>query len=105
MTGNDAGLIRELIEIFIAQVEELGTGMEDANARRDFEKLGKLAHKAKASIAIMGMGRLSKKLKEFEKRISKGIKADQYPVFISFFKEECHEAAEELRIYRDTIST
>ena len=77
MTGNDRILINELIDIFIDQVNEIGKELEEAYSRSNFEWLGKLAHKAKSSVAIMGMNKLSKKLKEFEQLINKGRKKEE----------------------------
>jgi HPt (histidine-containing phosphotransfer) domain-containing protein len=105
MTGNDMNLINELIDIFIGQVKEISNEMDEAYSKNNFELMGKLAHKAKSSVAIMGMNHLSRKLKEFENHINKGRKKNEYAVYIRLFKDECLEAIEELNIYRSSIST
>jgi len=96
MTGNDRILINELIDIFIDQVNEIGKELEEAYSRSNFEWLGKLAHKAKSSVAIMGMNKLSKKLKEFELLAKEQKDVDQYASFIEMFDKSCKEAIQEL---------
>ncbi len=64
--GNDQKLINEFISIFVNQVptfiNDLNTEMDSNN----FDKLAKIAHTAKSSVAMMGMDELSTDMKQLE---------------------------------------
>lgn len=105
MAGNDRKLIIELIDIFIDQVNEIGIELEKANAKGNYDLVGKLAHKAKSSVAIMGMSDLSQKLVELENLANKAQDKELYPSYIEQFREECADAVEELIIHRNSIKS
>ena len=79
MSGDNQELIHEMIEIFTSQVEEFMVEMQDLLDDDDYEALGKLAHKAKSSVAIMGMNNLAKKLKELESLTQNGQRSGEIP--------------------------
>ena len=96
MSAGNKDLVLEMIDIFKKQVVEFNTGMDDLFAKKNFEDLGRLAHKAKSSISIMGLNDLAVELKTFENLARAGEKEDTYPDFINRFKKETEEAIEEL---------
>lgn len=96
MSAGNKDLVLEMINIFKNQVEEFTTDMEDLYNKKEYEKLGKLAHKAKSSISIMGLNNLAQDLKTFENIAKAGIDEEKYPGFINRFKEETAEAVSEL---------
>ncbi len=100
MSGGDKKLILEMIDIFIDQVKEIEQGMKEHLEKKNYDSLGKLAHKAKSSVAIMGMKSLSKKLKELEMLAAKNDKIEKYPDYIKLFSTESDEAIKELREYK-----
>ena len=100
MSGGDKILIHEMIDIFIDQIKEIEEGMKVNLEERNYDFLGKLAHKAKSSVAIMGMNSLAKKLKELELLTVKSHKSDKYPDYIKLFSTETKEAIIELREYQ-----
>ena len=102
-TGENREIIIELIDIFIDQVSEFNEEFRNLNKLKDFDALGKLAHKAKSSVAIMGMEKLSEKLKEFEILALEGINPEKYPGYINYFMEECAVATKELNDYKDDM--
>ncbi len=102
-TGNNRELIIEIIDIFILQAIEIGNELQELNDKRDFEALGKLAHKAKSSVAIMGMNKLSEKLRELELLVNEGKNHSEYPMYIDLFKKECAEAIQELNNYKNNL--
>jgi HPt (histidine-containing phosphotransfer) domain-containing protein len=65
-------------------------------ADKDYELLGRLAHKAKSSISIMGLSELAIELKTFENLAKSGEEVEKYPEFIENFKSETQEAVDEL---------
>ena len=96
MTGGNIELILEIIDIFVIQAEEFWNQMQSLYDGKDFDALGKLAHKAKSSVAIMGMKSVSKKLKNLELLCQEEKNIDQYQEIISNFKAECLIVIEEL---------
>ena len=96
MSGGSKELIQEMVDIFISQVEEFSEGMDNYLNNKDWDNLGKLAHKAKSSVAIMGMEKLANDLKRLELLTLEEKEIEIYPEIISKFKNECREAVTEL---------
>jgi HPt (histidine-containing phosphotransfer) domain-containing protein len=104
MSGDNQELIVEMIDIFIEQVSVYAVEMENFMALKDYRALGNLAHKARASISIMGMAELTEKLKELEKYTRNHENADLYPSIVNFFIHECREAIKELKNYKTLLT-
>ncbi len=96
MSAGNKDLILEMIGIFKSQVSEFSEGMDTFYKNKDYEQLGRLAHKAKSSISIMGLNDLAAELKTFENLAKAGEQVEQYPGFINNFKHETAVALEEL---------
>jgi len=96
MSAGNKDLILEMIGIFKDQVSEFADDMEKLLAEKEYELLGRLAHKAKSSISIMGLNELAIELKTFENIAKVGEEIEKYPVFIKKFRSETEEAVEEL---------
>jgi HPt (histidine-containing phosphotransfer) domain-containing protein len=96
MAGDNEELIREMAEIFVKQIPEFNELFDDLYEKGDYYNLGMQAHKAKSSVAIMGMDDLAVMLKEFELMAKEGKNPEKYPEFIRRFREETAGAVEEL---------
>lgn len=96
MSGGNKELILEMIDIFRSQVIEFSEGMDNHLTNKEYEKLGKLAHKAKSSISIMGLSELATLLKSLELMACAGTDVEKYPAIIERFKSETLEAVYEL---------
>lgn len=96
MSAGNKELVLEMIDIFKNQVAEFTVEMEKLLADKEFELLGRLAHKAKSSISIMGLNELAVELKTFENLAKAGQDVEKYPEFIENFKHETQEAVDEL---------
>ncbi len=96
MSAGNKELVKEMIGIFKVQVDEFVEEMNQYCNNQEYEALGKLAHKAKSSISIMGLNELAVELKAFENMAKAGITPEKYPDFIRKFKKETSEAVEEL---------
>jgi len=97
MSGGNKKVMKEMINIFISQVSEFAEEMKDLNNKKEYFKLGNLAHKAKSSISIMGMKNLAKELKEFELLAKEEKDINKYEKFINHFKQLCKQAIDELK--------
>ena len=97
--GGEKEIIIEMINIFIEQVPELASEMESLYNEGKFFDLGLIAHKAKSSVAIMGMEELAGILKDLEMKAKGEVEKDLYKGYISEFRSQTIEAIEELRLY------
>jgi len=64
--GNDNDLINEFVTIFINQVPDFIESFNNALNNSDFDKIAKIAHTAKSSVAMMGMKQLANDTKRIE---------------------------------------
>jgi HPt (histidine-containing phosphotransfer) domain-containing protein len=99
VAGGDIEIIREIINIFKAQIPEFVAEMKLLAKKEDMLNLGLLAHKAKSSIAIMGMENLALMLKEFEISAKSDINLEKCDYYIARFEKETAEAIIELDCY------
>lgn len=104
MSGNSTDLMSEMIDLFSEQVDVYTAEMQRLLDNKDYEALGKLAHKAKSSVAIMGMGELSRRLKQLEINTKDLSNLTSYQETVNFFKSECHDAIIELREFKNQLS-
>jgi anti-anti-sigma factor len=96
VTGNDSGLIRELVVMFKEQTAEIFRDMKSLLSGKEYTSLGLLAHKAKSSVAIMGMESLAEMLKQLELKAKEGIETEKYDYYITRFGEDTKCAVIEL---------
>ncbi len=97
MAGDSMDLVNEMINIFISQIPEFISEMRLHHQNKDWIKLGLIAHKAKSSLAVMGMEKQASSLKELELKSKDGIDADQYSDYIRSFENDCQLAIIELQ--------
>lgn len=96
VSGGDNQIIIEIIGIFREQVVEMYDEMSKLMANKDYKSLGMLAHKAKSSVAIMGMNDLADMLKTFELQAKESQDTELYESYIDRFKKETTAAVTEL---------
>ena len=96
VSGGDLDIIRELVGMFRDQVAEINMEMKSLLSVKDFYSLGLLAHKAKSSVAIMGMEDLAALLKTFELQANEGRSSELYESYISRFETDTKAAVSEL---------
>jgi len=96
VSGGDKGIINEIVSIFREQSAEMSREMKSLLAAKDYTSLGLLAHKAKSSVAIMGMKSLADMLKTFEIQAKVGDEIHLYESYIERFKYETQEAVKEI---------
>jgi HPt (histidine-containing phosphotransfer) domain-containing protein len=96
MSGGDEKFIAEMIDLFREQVEEYNELMPRLYRDEDFIGLSKLAHKAKSSVAVMGMTEVAEMLKELEVLAHDGKDTERYREMIDKFLDQSRRALEEL---------
>ena len=90
-------LIHDLIYLFFKQVPVFSEQLDTLYQNGDFLALGKLAHKIKGSVAMMGMSELAESMKELEHLAKENVHAEKYPALIEKYKSVSAEAIEELK--------
>jgi HPt (histidine-containing phosphotransfer) domain-containing protein len=103
MSGGNKELVLEMISIFSSQVKEFGDEMDMLLKNGEFEKLGKLAHKAKSSVSIMGLEELAGRLKGLENDAAVRKNIETYPVIVNNFKKATAEAVKELGVVSQNL--
>jgi HPt (histidine-containing phosphotransfer) domain-containing protein len=93
--GSD-DLACDLIEMFIKQVPIFNEQLDGLYRSGDYILLGKLAHKIKSSVAMMGINELTIDMKTLESKAKEEKDIELYPVLISKFKTISNEAIIEL---------
>jgi HPt (histidine-containing phosphotransfer) domain-containing protein len=96
MSGGDDNFIREMIDLFREQIGEYKQFMPELLRNKDYDSLSKMAHKAKSSVAVMGMAQVADQLKDLEILANKGEEVDRYESFVNEFLEQCELALIEL---------
>jgi HPt (histidine-containing phosphotransfer) domain-containing protein len=99
VTGGDKEILSEIIGIFRGQIVEIHNEMNTYLSQNDYNSLAMLAHKAKSSVAIMGMNELASLLKTFELEAKEGKNADKYAGYIERYANDTKEAVLELDKY------
>ncbi len=99
VSGGDIGIARELTDMFREQSKEIYGELMAKLSAGDYLSLSQLAHKAKSSVAIMGMDELATMLKTFELQARDRIETEMYESYISRFKNEIDAAVIELEDY------
>ena len=103
VTGGDKEILKEIVGIFSDQIVEMANEMRSLHAKDDFHSLGMLAHKAKSSVAIMGMNDLAKMLKTFELEGKEGRNKENYIMYIERYDKETKLAVLELYDYINNL--
>jgi HPt (histidine-containing phosphotransfer) domain-containing protein len=99
VSGGDIETIRELVSMFSDQVIEFSQEMKKLLEKGDYHNLGLLAHKAKSSVAIMGMEELAMMLKKFELEAKENRETENYATYVARFESDTKESVAELGEY------
>lgn len=103
MTGSDTSFKRELIEMFLLQMDEFSGELWAFHAAEQWKELGELAHKAKSSVLVFGMEELGNKLKELQLKTQQQQQQQQdvasYEQYLRIYDAHCQGAKEELQNY------
>ena len=102
MSGDNQKIIKEMITIFLEQIPEFLDEMNSCHSSKDWHNLGMIAHKAKSSVAIMGMEKQSNDLKTLELLAKEEKDTEKYLQIIQTFEEDCKKAEKELRLIINT---
>ena len=97
ITGGENEIVKEMIEMFLAQVEEFKENLNKYLNDKNWVDLGKEAHKAKSSVLIVGMEDLGKNLKKLQLLTEEEKEIETYGSYVKMFEEQCEAAIVELQ--------
>jgi len=81
-------MINSIIELFLQQVPEYIGEMEDCIIIKNYQALHPLAHKAKSSVAMLGLKKMEKFILEIEYKSKHQINIDQLPSLVTSLREQ-----------------
>jgi len=96
LSGGDSEIIHEIVVMFKDQCAEIYNEMKSRLSEKNYLLLGLLAHKAKSSVAIMGMNDLALMLKTFEIQAREGKEPQLFESYLARYKKETEAAVIEL---------
>lgn len=99
MSSDNSSFIREMVIIFKEQIEEYSVQMPDLLKKADYLNLSRLAHKAKSSVAVMGMAKEAELLKNLEIKAKDESEIETFASIIETFITNSYAALEELDEY------
>lgn len=103
VTDGNKELMIELIDIFKSQIPEFNDLFNTYMSNSNWYQLGLVAHKAKSSVAVIGMSKLADTLKHLETLSKNSQKTELYQGFINDFIESTKHAVVELDDYISNI--
>lgn len=90
-------MIHNIIQLFLEQVPQYIEEMEDCVVRNDLISLHPLAHKAKSSIAMLGLKSMEERIVEIETNSKQHQNLEGLPDLVYEVKSECTMVNEQLR--------
>jgi HPt (histidine-containing phosphotransfer) domain-containing protein len=102
ISEGNTDLIHDLVEMFIDQVPDYQKSMNTLHAKKDWRNLGRIAHKAKSAILMVGMNELAQELKKLEENAKEGKNINEYQEIIAKFVRESDIALQELLSLKKT---
>ncbi len=100
ISDGNTDFIIDLIDLFFMQIPEYQISLSALHDKKDWINLGKLAHKAKSAILMVGMKELADDLKKLEENAKEGININEYHEIIVKFVRDSNLAIEELKEIR-----
>jgi len=102
MTGNDSQIMKEMIELFLNQLDEMHVEIESLLNDKKWFELSRMAHKIKSSALVMGAEQMSNDMKELELLAKESKNTEKYPEYIARFNSMIGSVEKELRPYLDS---
>lgn len=96
MSGGSEEIIKEMIDIFLEQLPEFREGFKDAIEHNDAKRIGEVAHKAKSSMAILGIDGIQQRLAQLEQNVKEAKEEDTYISEAKYFLEVSKEIEDEV---------
>jgi len=96
ISAGDDQLILDLVDMFFEQIPEYQHSMHELYERKEWHNLGRIAHKAKSAVLMVGLNELAEELKNLEENAKEGKNINIYQEIIAKFVRESDFALKEL---------
>jgi hypothetical protein len=96
VSGNNEEFIREMIQTFVQTIPGILSEMTVSVTKKDWDKLSRLAHQIKPSLALMGMSDLRSKVLYIEQSGKSKEDVSELPTITNRFIISCEEIIPEL---------
>lgn len=93
---NDTRYINKMIDIFRTKSPEYLHELRELYDQKDYKELRKLAHKFKASVAIMGVDKAEQAIIQLENNIMNNTELDKIDHLLTLIEAEVNKACEEI---------
>lgn len=100
--GNNE-LIVDLVNLFFVQIPEYQNSLNDLYNKKDWYNLGRIAHKAKSAILMVGMKDLAAELKKLEENAKEEKNIHEYKEIIVKFVRDSNTAIKELQEIKNKL--
>ncbi len=97
VTDGDKESMRQLIEMFLVQSQEITDNFKEAEGNNDTEAIGRIAHLAKSTSKVMGISDVSDKMQELQGLVDRQEHPERYPELVSYYYRHMPSAVEELK--------
>ncbi len=97
ISGGDNAFIKEMIDIFLGDVDSNIKNFEQYYKEEKLDDIAKLAHKIKPTVDLLGIEKIHQEIRDLRTEAEKGDANDQVFDLIQKVKVAMMEAAEALR--------
>lgn len=94
--GNEEQIL-EMVEVFIDQISQFITEIEDAYSKNDFLEIKSLTHKIKPTLTYFGTSQLEKKLLFMEELVLKKVPSGELELEINNLNSTAKEVVNEMK--------
>lgn len=88
LSDNDEEFIKTTLEMFVSRAKETFEEIDQKLFVKDYEEVGKLAHKIKPSFAYIGINDLYEEIMDIERMAKDGSEVNELTFSIGRFKEK-----------------
>lgn len=104
LTGGDIAVMTEIINLFKLEVPRYLVDLKKSRELKNWDELAGVAHKAKSSFALMGIGEVVSELKNLELLAREKNESEQYDLLIKSVEDIYDKAIFELDQFLKNIS-
>ncbi len=97
VTDGDTDSMRQLIEMFLIQSQEITENFKEAESNNDAEAIGRIAHLAKSTSKVMGISDVSDKMQELQGLVDNHEHPERYGELVGYYYSKMPVAVEELK--------
>ncbi len=102
---SNVNFILKMFNIFKSEFPKIEKNMHEAIQEKDYDELGKVAHKAKSSVSVLGMKKEADEMLKLEHNIKYQINNETFDSMAIAFLKNSKEAIKEIEIITEQLKT